>query len=175
MSASSSISSPHQVESRTCKCGLVARYFVATTLENGGRCFYKCRRLGSNSCGFWEWIDRQLPTHVSMMVHNQKVELDSIRNERNHLKKLLEDMGGIESSELNNYSDLKDMAATHEIFDLKVSMLEDKMSNLELKGGIESSNLNDKVLNLELKVHQLISLLIISWAIIIGFVAAKMI
>ncbi|KAG5583328.1 hypothetical protein H5410_053955 [Solanum commersonii] len=77
-------------------------------------------------------------------------------------------------------SELKDMNG-NEISDLtKVSTLKGKMSNLELPDKIESSNLkkvsslDDKVLKLELKVHQLISLLAVSWAIIVGFVAAKM-
>ncbi|PHU14410.1 hypothetical protein BC332_15615 [Capsicum chinense] len=60
------------------------------------------------------------------------------------------------------------------------SNLKDEVSNLELKHSIESPNLkkldtlDDKVTKLELKAHQLISLFLISWAIIIGFVAAKM-
>ncbi|KAG5582195.1 hypothetical protein H5410_052822 [Solanum commersonii] len=131
------------------------------------------------------WIDDKLPRHVSTMIHNQKVELDSIRKERNHLKKIVEDMGGIEDPYLKDMiademSELNDMNG-NEISDLtKVSTLKGKMSNLELPDKIESSNLkkvsslDDKVLKLELKVHQLISLLAVSWAIIVGFVAAKM-
>ncbi|KAK4719677.1 hypothetical protein R3W88_018015 [Solanum pinnatisectum] len=53
--------------------------FYCTTIENGGRRFYKCRRVGSNSCGYLIWFDEKLPPHVSMMIHNQKVELDSSR------------------------------------------------------------------------------------------------
>ncbi|XP_060202782.1 uncharacterized protein LOC132631206 [Lycium barbarum] len=116
-STSSSISSPQQVQSRTCKCGLIARYFTATTPENGGRRFYKCRLPASNFCGYWDWIDDKLPPH-------------------------------------------------------KVSTLEDKVSMLELKSGLEISNLK-KVETLELKVHKLISLLLMSWAVIVGFVIAK--
>uniref|UniRef100_M1BZJ0 GRF-type domain-containing protein n=1 Tax=Solanum tuberosum TaxID=4113 RepID=M1BZJ0_SOLTU len=143
MSTSSSISSPEELQSRTCKCGFMARYFTATTLENGGRRFYRCRRLGSNSCGYWNWIDDKLPRHVSTMIHNQKVELDSIRKERNHLKKIVEDMGGIEDPYLKDMiademSELKDMNE-NEISDLtKVSALKGKMSNLELTDKIES-------------------------------------
>ncbi|KAH0782177.1 hypothetical protein KY290_001775 [Solanum tuberosum] len=141
-------------------------------------------KLDVNS-GYWNWIDDKLPRHVSTMIHNQKVELDSIRKERNHLKKIVEDMGGIEDPYLKDMiademSELKDMNG-NEISDLtKVSTLKGKMSNLELPDKIESSNLkkvsslDDKVLKLELKVHQLISLLAVSWAIIVGFVAAKM-
>lgn len=91
MSASSSISSPEELQSRTCKCGFLARYYTATTLENGGRRFYRCGRVGSNSCGYWNWIDDKLPRHVSTMIHNQKVELDSIRKEK---KSFEEDCGG---------------------------------------------------------------------------------
>jgi len=79
MSTSSSVSSPQQLQSHTCKWGLSAKCFTATTIENGGRRFYKCRRLGSNSCGYWNWFDEKLPPHESMMIHNQKVKLDSIR------------------------------------------------------------------------------------------------
>ena len=63
----------------------------------------------------------------------------------------------------------------------KFSSLKGKMSNLELMDKIESSkmkkvsSLNEKVSKLELKVHQLISLLAVSWDIILGFAAAKMI
>ncbi|TMX03639.1 hypothetical protein EJD97_015110, partial [Solanum chilense] len=105
MSPSSSISSPEEIQSRTCKCGFFARYYTATTLENGLRRFYRCGRLGSNSYGYWNWIDNKLPRHVSTMIHYQKVELDSIRKEKNHLKKIVEDMGGIGDSYL------KDMTA----------------------------------------------------------------
>uniref|UniRef100_A0A3Q7HBM8 Zinc finger GRF-type domain-containing protein n=1 Tax=Solanum lycopersicum TaxID=4081 RepID=A0A3Q7HBM8_SOLLC len=100
MSASSSISSPEELQSRTCKCEFLARYYTATTLENGRRRFYRCRRVGSNFCGYWNWIDDKLPRHVSTMIHNQKVELDSIRKGKNHLKKIVEDMGGIADSYL---------------------------------------------------------------------------
>ncbi|KAJ8571082.1 hypothetical protein K7X08_038054 [Anisodus acutangulus] len=134
MSASSSVSSPQQVQSCTCKCGLIVRHFTATTPENDGCRFYKCRRPGSNFCGYWDWIDDKLPPHVSIMIHNKKSESDSIQKEINHLKKLVEDMGG-------NDSELKDMAAIEIFYLKKVSTSEDKMSNLELKNGIESSNL----------------------------------
>ncbi|KAF3636468.1 hypothetical protein FXO37_25436 [Capsicum annuum] len=133
-------------------------------------------RSGSNSCGYWDWFDEKLPTHVSMMIHNPKIELDSIRKERDHLKKIAEDMDNAE------ISDLKDMTTTNESSDLeKVSTLEEKMSNLEFKGGNKSVNLmkvdtlDDKVSKLDLKVHQLMRLLIVSWVIIVRFVAAKMI
>ena len=53
MLTSSSVSSPQQVESHTCKCGLIAKYFTAMTRENGGRRFFKCCRPGSFSCGYW--------------------------------------------------------------------------------------------------------------------------
>ncbi|KAH0730659.1 hypothetical protein KY285_001569 [Solanum tuberosum] len=122
----------------------MARYFTATTFENDGRRFYICRRLGSNSCGYWNCIDEKLPRHVSTMIHNQKVELDSIRKERNHLKKIVEHMGGIEDSYLkdmttNEMSELNDING-NEISNLtKVSALKGKMSNLELTDKIESS------------------------------------
>ena len=120
------------------------------------------------------------------MIHNQKVELDSIRKEKNHLKKIVEDMGGIGDSYLKDMtademSELNDMNE-NEISDLtKVSALKGKMSNLELMDKIESSkmkkvsSLDEKVSKLELKVHKLISLLAVSWAIILGFAAAKII
>ncbi|KAG5629466.1 hypothetical protein H5410_001183 [Solanum commersonii] len=133
MLVSSSISFPKELQSRTCKCGFMARYFTVTTLEKGGRRFYRCRHLGSNSCGYWNWIDNKLPHHVSTMIHNQKVELDSIRKERNHLKKI--DMTADEMYELNDMNE-------NEIYDLrKVSALKGKMSNLELTNKIESSNI----------------------------------
>ncbi|KAK4731280.1 hypothetical protein R3W88_024268 [Solanum pinnatisectum] len=140
MSTSSSVSSPQQLQSHTCKYGLSAKCFTATIIENGGHRFYKSRRLGSNSC----------------------VELDSIRKERNNLKKIVEDMGGAE------ISDLKDMTATSKSLDL------------EFKDGNKSANLkkvdslDDTILKLELKVYYLISLPVVSWAFIARFVAAKM-
>ncbi|TMX04632.1 hypothetical protein EJD97_006541, partial [Solanum chilense] len=102
MSASSLISSPEELQSRPCKCGFLARYYTATTLENGGHRFYRCGRVGSNSCGYLNWIHDKLPRHVSTMIHNQKVELDSIWKEKNHLKKIVEDMGGIGDSYLKD-------------------------------------------------------------------------
>uniref|UniRef100_M1DZU8 Uncharacterized protein n=1 Tax=Solanum tuberosum TaxID=4113 RepID=M1DZU8_SOLTU len=118
-----------------------------------------------------DWIDRKLPSHVSLMTHNQKIELDSIRKERNRLKKILKEMGGIEIHKANIGSNLNDMTF------FENSNLEDKVSNLELEHHIECSNLknlDDNKLKWELKGLQLISLLLISWGIIVGFVAAKL-
>uniref|UniRef100_A0A3Q7ECV6 GRF-type domain-containing protein n=1 Tax=Solanum lycopersicum TaxID=4081 RepID=A0A3Q7ECV6_SOLLC len=135
-----------ELQSRTCKCEFFARYYTATSLENGGRRFYRCGRVGSNSCGYWNWTDDKLPRHVSTMIHNQKVELDSIRKEKNHLKKIVGDMGGIGDSYLKDMtademSELNDMNE-NEISDLtKVSALKGKMSNLELMDKIESSKM----------------------------------
>ena len=107
------------------------------------------------------------------MIHNQKVELDSIRKEENHLKKIVEDMGDIGDSYLKDMtademSELNDMNE-NEISDLtKVSALKGEMSNLELMDKIESSkmkkvsSLDEKVSKLELKVHKLMSLLAVS-------------
>ncbi|KAG5627974.1 hypothetical protein H5410_013192 [Solanum commersonii] len=91
-----------------------------------------------------ELIDEKLPPHVSTMIHNQKVELDLIRQEKNHLKKIVEHMGGIEDSYLKDMtademSELNDING-NEISDLtKVYALKGKMSNLELMDKIESS------------------------------------
>ncbi|KAK4719866.1 hypothetical protein R3W88_018204 [Solanum pinnatisectum] len=93
-----------------------------------------------------DWIDSKLPSHVSLMIHNQKIELDSIWKERNRLKKILKEMGG----------------GGIEIH--KPNIVE--CSNLK--------NLDDKKPKWELKGLQLISLLLISWGIIVGFVAAKL-
>ncbi|KAK4713800.1 hypothetical protein R3W88_019707 [Solanum pinnatisectum] len=116
----------------------MARHFTATTLENSGRRFYRCRRLGSNSYGYWNWIDEKLPLHVSTMIHNQKVELDSILKERNHLKKIVEDMDGIEDSYLkdmtaNEMSELNDMDR-NEISDLTKSFC---LEGINVKFGVD--------------------------------------
>ncbi|KAG5629382.1 hypothetical protein H5410_001099 [Solanum commersonii] len=117
----------------------MARYFIATTLENGGRILSMSPLSGQILSLFKDTIAKSKCPK-------------------------LKDMNGNEISDLT-----------------KVSTLKGKMSNLELPDKIESSNLkkvsslDDKVLKLELKVHQLISLLVVSWAIIVGFVAAKMI
>ncbi|KAK4739431.1 hypothetical protein R3W88_003128 [Solanum pinnatisectum] len=79
------------------------------TRENGGCRFFKCCRPGSLSCGYLDWIDSKLPSHVSLMIHNQKIELDSIRKERNRLKKILKEMSGIEIHKPNIGSNLNDM------------------------------------------------------------------
>ncbi|WMV08936.1 hypothetical protein MTR67_002321 [Solanum verrucosum] len=76
MSTSSSVSSPQQVESRACKCRLIVKYITTMTRENDGRRFFKCCLPGSLSCGYWDWIDSKLPSHVSLMIHNQTIELD---------------------------------------------------------------------------------------------------
>lgn len=78
----------------------------------------------------------------------KKVELDSIRKERNHLKKIVEDM------DCAGILDRKDMTATNESLDLEK---EEKLSNLDSKDGNRSANfkkadhLNEKVLKLSWK------------------------
>jgi len=65
-------------------------------------------------------------------------------------------------------SELNDMDTNEISYLNKVFVVKKKMSNLKLIDGIESSNLkkvsglDDKVSKLELKVHQLISLLAVS-------------
>ena len=49
------------------------------------------------------------------------------------------------------------------------------MDKIESSNMKKVSSLDEKVSKLELKVHKLISLPAISWAIILGFAAAKMI
>jgi len=71
------------------------------------------------------------------MIHNRKIELDSIRNERNRLKKILKEMGGIEIHKPNIGSNSNNMIV------FERSNLEDKVSNLELEHRIESSNLKN--------------------------------
>ncbi|KAK4736888.1 hypothetical protein R3W88_000585 [Solanum pinnatisectum] len=105
----------------------------------------RCNRLWSNSCSYWNWIYDKLPRHVSTMIHNQKVELDSIRKERNHLKKIVEDMGGIEDSNLKDMM-LDEIYELNDMNGMKFTIcesfcLEGKMSNLELMDKIESSNI----------------------------------
>ncbi|KAK4714917.1 hypothetical protein R3W88_020824 [Solanum pinnatisectum] len=56
-----------------------------------------------------DWIDSKLSSHVSLMIHNQKIELDSIRKERNRLKKILKEMGSIEIYKPNIGSNLNDI------------------------------------------------------------------
>ncbi|KAG5572804.1 hypothetical protein H5410_062570 [Solanum commersonii] len=82
------------------------------------------------------------------MTHNQKIKLDSIRKERNRLKKILKEIGGIEIHKPNIGSNLNDMTFCEN------SNLEDKVSNLELEHHIECSNLknlDDNKLKWELK------------------------
>ncbi|KAG5613860.1 hypothetical protein H5410_013684 [Solanum commersonii] len=115
--------------------------------------------------------DGKLPSHASLMTHNQKIELDSIQKERNRLKKILKEIGGIEIHKPNIGSNLNDMTF------FENSNSEDKVSNLELEHHIECSNLknlDDNKLKWKLKGFQLISLLMIFWDIIVGFVAAKL-
>ncbi|OIT28686.1 hypothetical protein A4A49_53194 [Nicotiana attenuata] len=109
----SSTSSRESGQSRTCFCGLTANQFTATTPMNGGRRFFKCPRPEDIACRYWEWRDEELPAHVSMFIHTQKMSLNAIRKERNNLKKTLDEFLG------SNASDLK-----------KVSCLEKKVSNL---------------------------------------------
>ncbi|KAG5592853.1 hypothetical protein H5410_043367 [Solanum commersonii] len=96
----------------------------------------------------------KIPSHASLMTHNQKIELDSIRKERNRLKKILKEIGGIEIHKPNIGSNLNDMTF------FENSNLEEKVSNLELEHHIECSNLknlDDNKLKWELKGFQLIS------------------
>ncbi|OIS95656.1 hypothetical protein A4A49_05128 [Nicotiana attenuata] len=115
MSESSSAASRDQGDNRTCYCELIANHFTATTPLNGGRRFYKCRHYETNGCHFWEWRDEELPPHVSMFIHKQKLSLNALRQERNNLRKMVDDMVGGKAADVNNVS------------------LEEKVSNLEQK------------------------------------------
>ncbi|KAG5605378.1 hypothetical protein H5410_026870 [Solanum commersonii] len=66
-------------------------------------------------------------------------------------------------------SELNDMDTNEISYLNKVFAVKKKMSNLK-----KVSGLDDKVSKLELKAHQLISLLAVSWAVSVDFVAVKM-
>ncbi|KAM3324100.1 hypothetical protein P3S67_005251 [Capsicum chacoense] len=54
-----SINSLETQNSRRCYCGFNALNLMAWTDLNVGRRFHKCPRPKVNSCGYWEWQDKQ--------------------------------------------------------------------------------------------------------------------
>ncbi|OIT33029.1 hypothetical protein A4A49_64119, partial [Nicotiana attenuata] len=113
------------------RCGLIANHFMAKTHLNGGRRFYKCPRFDEEaSRGLWEWRDVEMPLHVTMSINNLYTSLKSVEVERNYLKKMvanledvvfaerlkmekiMKEMKGINSANLDNVARMEDKLQT---------------------------------------------------------------
>ncbi|XP_060170516.1 uncharacterized protein LOC132601454 [Lycium barbarum] len=134
-----------------CNCGNIAKHLTSSTPSNLGRKFYKCLRPKGNSCGFWEWEDELFPEIQWNNVQNLTSSLDAVKIERD---KLQEELIAIEATHLFEVNKMKE-----ELIGLK------SKQQFDLK----------KLLNLEEKLANTRMLLLISWGIFIGFLAASLI
>ncbi|XP_060185734.1 uncharacterized protein LOC132615179 [Lycium barbarum] len=134
-----------------CNCGTIAKHLTSSTPSNPGRKFYKCPRPKGNSCGFWEWEDELFPEIQWSNFQNLTLSLDGVKIER---EKLQEELIAIEARHLIEVNKMKEEligSKSKQQFDLK------------------------KVLKLEEKLANTRMLLLISWGIFIGFLAASLI
>ncbi|XP_060187862.1 uncharacterized protein LOC132617027 [Lycium barbarum] len=134
-----------------CNCGTIAKHLTSSTPSNPGRKFYKCLRPKGNSCGFWEWEDELFPEIQWNNVQNLTSSLDAVKIERD---KLQEELIAIEARHL-----------------IEVNKMKEELIGLKSKQQFDLK----KVLNLEEKLANTRMLLLISWGIFIGFLAASLI
>ncbi|PHU29921.1 hypothetical protein BC332_02014 [Capsicum chinense] len=91
-----SINSLETRNSRRCYCGFNALNLMAWTDLNVGRRFHKCPRPKVNSCGYWEWQDKQqLPLRAVAVILELIGKLDNMKVERNKLKSIVDGMEGV--------------------------------------------------------------------------------
>ncbi|XP_060195060.1 uncharacterized protein LOC132624272 [Lycium barbarum] len=134
-----------------CNCGTIAKHVTSSTPSNPGRKFYKCLRPKGNSCGFWEWEDELFPEIQWNNVQILTSSLDAVKIERD---KLQEELIAIEARHL-----------------IEVNKMKEELIGLKSKQQFDLK----KVLNLEEKLANTRMLLLISWGIFIGFLAASLI
>ncbi|XP_060210945.1 uncharacterized protein LOC132637955 [Lycium barbarum] len=134
-----------------CNCGTIAKHLTSSTPSNPGRKFYKCPRPKGNSCGFWQWEDELFPEIQWNNVQNLTSSLDAVKIERDKLQEELIVIEAIHLIEVNKMKEELIGLKSKQQFDLK------------------------KVLNLEEKLANTRMLLLISWGIFIGFLAASLI
>ncbi|OIT34609.1 hypothetical protein A4A49_56938, partial [Nicotiana attenuata] len=72
---------------RRCRCGLAANYFMAWTLLNAGRRFFKCPKHEDEKYSYWEWQDEELPPRISNLICSLKMEKEALIRERKVLQR----------------------------------------------------------------------------------------
>ncbi|XP_070003937.1 uncharacterized protein [Nicotiana sylvestris] len=130
---------------RRCDCGLIALHLTAWTDANAGRRFYKCPRPEVSSCDFWEWHDEELPRRAVIVIKELKTSLGVIMVERDKLKKKVDEM--------------------EDAINVERDDLRKKAEEMELVNHVEVG----KVSSLEEKVKKLRIIILISWALFVGF------
>ncbi|XP_016467551.1 uncharacterized protein LOC107790162 [Nicotiana tabacum] len=177
----------HEIQyARRCRCGLIALYLTAWSDANTGRRFYKCPRSKVSCCGFFEWIDEELPRRAMMMMQDLKTKLDAAKVERNNLRNKVYDMeqativqrgpmkmkveeleDAIKAERDNSknlFDEMKDVI-TVERHNLKMKL--DEMEKFQL---VEA----EKASNLEVKVKKMRTIILISWALLFALVVVGM-
>ncbi|KAG5601766.1 hypothetical protein H5410_033136 [Solanum commersonii] len=112
----------------TCFCGEMARCFTSTPL-NPERRFYRCLKPKIENCGFWMWEDSSSGNSsievnllkfkleiATLKMENLRESLNTIKIERDNLKKKLKNLESLNYFEVNKSRNLEAKA-------LKLKML----------------------------------------------------
>ncbi|OIT35767.1 hypothetical protein A4A49_65059 [Nicotiana attenuata] len=158
----------HEIQyARRCHCGLIALYLTAWSNANVGRRFYKCPRSKVSFCGYFEWIDEELPRRAVMVIKDLKTKLDVAKVERNNLRNkvyLMEQATMVQRGSKNLVDGMEDVM-TVERHTLKMKL--DEMEQFQL---VEA----EKARKLEVKVKKMRNIILVSWALLFALVVIGM-
>nr|XP_016455952.1 PREDICTED: uncharacterized protein LOC107779961 [Nicotiana tabacum] len=158
----------HEIQyARRCHCGLIALYLTAWSDANAGRRFYKCPRSKVSSCGYFEWIDEELPRQAVMVIKDLKTKLDAAKVERNNLRNkvyLMEQATMVQRGSKDLFDEMEDVI-TVERHTLKMKL--DEMEQFQV---VEA----EKASNLEVKVKKMRNIILVSWALLFALVVVRM-
>ncbi|OIT28393.1 hypothetical protein A4A49_57751 [Nicotiana attenuata] len=152
---------------RRCHCGLIALYLTAWSDANARRRFCKCPRSKVSSCGYFEWIDEELPRRAVMVIKDLKTKLDAAKVERNNLRNkfyLMEQATMVQRGSKNLFDEMEDVM-TVERHSLKMKL--DEMEQFQL---VEA----EKASKLEVKVKKMRNIILVSWALLFVLVVVGM-
>ncbi|OIT01280.1 hypothetical protein A4A49_59816 [Nicotiana attenuata] len=182
----------HEIQyARRCHCGLIALYLTAWSDANVGIRFYKCPRSKINfefisSCGFFEWIDEELPHRAVMVIKYLKTKLDATKVERNNLRNKVYDMEQATMAQRGpmkmkveelEYVIKAERDNSKNLFDEMEDAITVEMHNLKMKlDKIEHFKLVvvEKASNLEAKVKKMRTIILVSWALLFDLVIVGM-
>ncbi|OIT37926.1 hypothetical protein A4A49_22275 [Nicotiana attenuata] len=120
-----------------------------------------------SSCGYFEWIDEELPRRAVMVIKDLKTKLDAAKVERNNLRNkiyLMEQATMVQRGSKNLFDEMEDVM-TVERHTLKMKL--DEMEKFQL---VEA----EKASKIEVKVKKMRNIILVSWALLFALVVVGM-